>query len=178
MKPKEFKKTEKVEVWKPRNITEEESLIVIPKIESQKSFIGKENRKELLVGQGIYSIRMFYKSGISIGDTIFDAAPWRVSIAGAQSGAIMPLPVNGATPNVNFANIFSTSTSNTGALDITDFLNGKGGQIIHILGANNTNKTTIKDAGNLHLAGDWVENTDKTLTLIYNGSAWIELSRT
>lgn len=165
---KEFKPTVSIETKIPP---------VSNNSDSQSGFVNKEKRKRFQIGDGYFVVKIDYLKGLFIGDVIFDAAPWRVSIAGAQSGAIIPFTANDATPNVNFANIFSTSTTNTGALDITDFLNGKGGQIIYILGANNTNKTTVKDAGNLHLTADWVENTDRVLALIYNGSAWIELFR-
>lgn len=172
------KKLDKIKESKPFTLESLDIPDIAPNRDIQQGFISQEKRKRFQIGDGYYVVKMDFKSGLYIGDTIFGSAPWRVNIAGGQSGAIISFTADDATPAVSFANIWATSTTNSVALNITDFLQGSIGQKLTILGANNTNKTTIKDAGNLHLTADWVENTDKTLVLIYNGSAWIELSRT
>jgi hypothetical protein len=82
MKTKEIKKTEKVQTWTPKNVTDDEGFVIEPKIESQKSFIGRENRKELLIGQGGRNIRMNVKDGFWIGGVTFNEAPFSVNLAG------------------------------------------------------------------------------------------------
>ena len=40
------------------------------------------------------------------------------------------------------------------------------------------NLTMNNNAGNLHLAGDFATSTDYTLTLVFNGTNWVETGRT
>ncbi len=99
-----------------------------------------------------------------------------------QTGAIIHkdaalLGNNDATPSVAGGNVFKTATGNTGALDLTMFDGGTNGQIITVIASNPTNKTTVKDAGNMLINGDWLEAADKTLTLVFDGTNWYEIAR-
>ena len=81
------------------------------------------------------------------------------------------------TPSVVGGNVFKCATGHSGATDVTTFNDGTSGQMIIIIGANPTHKTTIKDGSDLYINGDWVEEAEATLTLIYDGSYWYELCR-
>jgi len=90
---------------------------------------------------------------------------------------IATLPNDDLTPDVSGGNIFLTATGHGAAKDITMLDGGTNGQVVIIIGAANANATTIKDQGNMLINTDWVENTERTLTLIFNGTNWYELCR-
>lgn len=93
-----------------------------------------------------------------------------------------------ATPSIATAGrpigMCHTATANTGALDVTDLDNGSDGQIIIVLGGDNSNKTTLKaktvePTSNLNLRSDWQEAENEVIIVIYDSaqSEWIEISR-
>lgn len=74
----------------------------------------------------------------------------------------------------------TVDTEASAATDDLDTINGgTTGDILIITAANSTRTVVAKDGtGNLSLAGDFsMDNADDTLTLIYNGTNWLELSR-
>ncbi len=81
------------------------------------------------------------------------------------------------TPSVAGGNVFKCATTHTAAKSLTMFDDGTNGQVIIIIGANPTNKTTITDGGNLLINGDWVEESEATLTLVFDGTNWYEIAR-
>lgn len=81
------------------------------------------------------------------------------------------------TPSVSGGNIFKCATAHTAAKDISMFDDGVSGQVIIIIGANPTYKSTIKDQGNLLINGDWLEESEATLTLVFDGTNWYEIAR-
>jgi hypothetical protein len=84
-----------------------------------------------------------------------------------------PQVISGATPSVA-GNTFFTVT-NGGATTITNFTNGKTGQEITLLFTDSN--TTITDGANIKLSAAFVSTADDTMKLIYNGTAWFEVSR-
>jgi len=84
---------------------------------------------------------------------------------------------NDATPSVADGNIFKTATGHTSARNVTRLDDADQGQIVVILGANNTYKTTIVDGLTMKINGDWVEAAETTITLIFEGTNWYEISR-
>lgn len=81
------------------------------------------------------------------------------------------------TPDVSTGNVFKTSNANTGATSVTALDGGTTGQKIVIIGNDGANATTLSDAGTLKLSANWPGNTDDTITLIYDGTNWYEISR-
>jgi len=65
-----------------------------------------------------------------------------------------------------------TSDTSTAIADGTNT-----GQCIVLLGTSDSNTITIKDNANTALAGDCILGLNDTLTLIFNGSVWCEISR-
>lgn len=63
--------------------------------------------------------------------------------------------------------------------DLDTISGGTAGDILIITAANDARTVVVKDGtGNVQLAGDMtLDNTQDTLTLIYNGSAWLEVAR-
>lgn len=81
------------------------------------------------------------------------------------------------TPSVSGGNVFKTATGHGAARDITMFDDGVEGQVIYIISSNPANASTIKDGGDLLIAGDWVDGAEKTLVLVFDGADWYELAR-
>lgn len=84
-----------------------------------------------------------------------------------------PQVISGATPSV-IGNTFFTVT-NGGATTITNFTGGKIGQQITLLFTDAN--TTVTDGANIKLSAAFTSTADDTMRLIYNGTAWFELSR-
>ena len=95
----------------------------------------------------------------------------------AGANTIRTFDNNDATPSVANGRFFRCATNNTSSLDITMLDDGVQGQVITILGGNPTHKTTIKDTTDMNLNGDWVEQSEATLTLFFDGTSWYEISR-
>lgn len=71
-------------------------------------------------------------------------------------------------------------TEAAAATDDLDTINGgQTGQVLYIHAANSARDVVAKDGtGNLKLAGDFtMNNTEDTLTLIFDGTNWLEISR-
>jgi hypothetical protein len=77
------------------------------------------------------------------------------------------------TPSVSTSNVFKEA--NTGSTTITNFDDGSAGQMITIIFT--TANTTLSDSGNLKLAGGLTGSADDTITLVYDGTNWFEVSR-
>jgi hypothetical protein len=78
------------------------------------------------------------------------------------------------TPSVSGGVCFFTSPS---ATVITDFDDGVEGQMITLIGRVTAYGTTVSDNANLLLNGTWAANHNDTLTLVYDGTNWVELAR-
>lgn len=50
------------------------------------------------------------------------------------------------------------------------------GQLLILIGTDDTNTIIIKTAANTHLTGDITLGEDDTLSLIWNGTSWLELA--
>lgn len=63
--------------------------------------------------------------------------------------------------------------------DLDTISGGETGQVLYIHAANDARTVVAKDGtGNLKLAGDCtLDNSEDTLTVIYNGTNWLELAR-
>lgn len=92
-------------------------------------------------------------------------------------GGIDTFGNNDLTPSVIRGNVFKTATGHAAPRNITMFDDGVIGQVIFIISSNPANATTIVDGGNLHISGNWTDGADKTLTLIFDGTNWYEISR-
>lgn len=90
---------------------------------------------------------------------------------------VITIAVDDVTPSVNNGSIFVTS-ANTGATAITQFDDGKKGQVIRVIGGSDTNSSTIADAGNFKLSAGMTLGATDSIILYYDGTYWIELSRT
>ncbi len=74
----------------------------------------------------------------------------------------------------------TVDTEADAATDDLDTINGgTTGHLLVLTSAVDARDPTVKDAtGNLALAGDFtLDDSDDTITLIYNGSNWLEVSR-
>lgn len=90
---------------------------------------------------------------------------------------VITIAADDVTPDVSSGSVFVTS-ANTGATAITQFDNGKTGQIITVVGGSDTNSSTLADAGNFKLSGAMTLSVTDSITLYYDGTYWIEISRT
>jgi hypothetical protein len=84
---------------------------------------------------------------------------------------------NDLTPTVVGGNLFLTATGHTSAKSITMLDGGLEGQVVTVQGANNTYKTTIVKGTNMNLQSNWVEEANSTITLMFDGTGWYEISR-
>ena len=86
-----------------------------------------------------------------------------------------------ATGAVTVTNGFhKIDTEADASTDDLDTINGGvTGMILYLVSANSARDTTLKDGtGNLALAGDFtLSSTSDTITLIYDGANWLEVSR-
>ncbi len=81
------------------------------------------------------------------------------------------------TPSVIGGNVFKTATGHGAARNITMFNDGVAGQIIYIISSDPANATTIVDGGNLLISANWVDGSEKTLVLAFDGTNWYEICR-
>lgn len=81
---------------------------------------------------------------------------------------------NVTTPSVYKGNVFQTA--NSGATTITNFADGKPGQLITVIVDANT---TVQNNATLKLAGavNFVGTADDLISLVYDGTAWREMAR-
>jgi len=93
----------------------------------------------------------------------------------AIGGEVVEFTDDDATPSVAGRTLFSESYAN--ATDVTAFDDGVEGQTITILFT--TGNFTLKDGANMHLSGgsDFTGSADDTITLIFDGTSWFEVSR-
>jgi len=90
---------------------------------------------------------------------------------------IITIDIDDTTPSVLNGNIFKTQ-ANTGSTVITTFDDGLQGQIIVVIGGSNTNPSVISSEGAIVLKrGNLTLKEGKSMTLVYDGASWIELSR-
>lgn len=87
---------------------------------------------------------------------------------------IITFSANDTTPSVVGGNTFKFPAQ-PGAVSVTMFNDGVAGQKIDIIAG--TTDTTIVDAGNLKMAGNFVCNTNDSLTLVFDGTDWTERCR-
>lgn len=75
--------------------------------------------------------------------------------------------------------IVSVDTESAAATDsLQNITGGTRGQVITLAQANSARDVTIVTGGNISIVGNYVmASTLDTITLFYNGSAWVEVSR-
>ena len=127
-----------------------------------KALIGKE---DLNIGSGTFTRRT--SSGSTQSMTKIDQTSFYSSATESSETA---------TPSVEGLSrvLFSNATATT----VTSLLNGAAGQVLIVEFSNNN--TTLGFSGTLLLAGlvDFLGNTGDVVVLFYNGTAWVETSRT
>ena len=82
---------------------------------------------------------------------------------------------NQTTPSVAGVNMVVIPGDWTAGNNITNFTGGQPGQHLVIQGG--SSNCVVVDNANLWLAGNWTAANEASLTLMYNGSNWVELSR-
>lgn len=100
----------------------------------------------------------------------------RLTVQGAfVTSNIMNVSVNDTTPDV--ANTHMCRIPNTwqAGNDITMFDGGTAGQELVVIGGDSD--CTVIDGGHLRLAGNWAAAAYGTLSLVFDGTDWIETSR-
>lgn len=80
--------------------------------------------------------------------------------------------LNDATPDVSGGNVFVTANT---TVTITDFDNGTAGQVIYIIFGDAG--TTINESGNIVLSGAFTSTLNDTISFVFDGATWYELSR-
>lgn len=76
------------------------------------------------------------------------------------------------------SNLFITSSSNAAGARTMVLSSGLvKGQMLYIVFVGTSNQAELADAGNCKLSALMTFDADNTLTLMWNGSAWVELAR-
>ena len=97
-----------------------------------------------------------------------------VPVAYAHPG-VQSVTKNQTTPSVAGVNMVMIPGTWTAGNNITNFTGGQPGQHLVIQGG--SSNCVVVDNANLWLAGNWTAANEASLTLMYNGSNWVELSR-
>lgn len=110
--------------------------------------------------------KILLRTNITIGGFLNLVAPTELTIA---TGVV--------TATKSFHTIDTESDASTD--DLVTINGGTSGDVLVITAANGARSVVAKDGtGNLNLAGDFtLDNENDTLSVIYNGTDWIELSR-
>jgi len=99
----------------------------------------------------------------------------------SRTSIIQSLPVGDTSPTVQSGSIFKTANTARAAADITTFDDGTEGQEITILIQDAYTDFSVGAKANpLKLSGnaDWTScTTNDSITFIYDGTSWIEVSR-
>ena len=80
------------------------------------------------------------------------------------------------SPNTSY-HILSAASAVTSSTTLAITAGVSVGQILILQGTHDTNTVTIKDSAGTSLAGDATLGVGDTLTLIWSGSSWVEISR-
>jgi len=120
----------------------------------------------------IESSNMPTVGGTSLATTFVDVA------GDTMTGALIfaspiTLTVDSTTPDVSGGNVFVTA--NTVATSITTFTNGTDGQVIFIVFGDAN--TTVDELTNIKLSAAFTSTADDTMTLVFVGGDWYEVSR-
>jgi hypothetical protein len=93
------------------------------------------------------------------------------------TGTTLTIATGAVTTTTSFHAIDTEAAAATDDLDTIN--GGQTGQVLYIHAANGARDVVAKDGtGNLKLAGDFtMNNTEDTLTLIFDGTNWLELCR-
>jgi hypothetical protein len=98
------------------------------------------------------------------------------AVVGAQfSTTITTFTADDTTPSVTGGRVFKVPGTWTSGHNITMFDDGETGQEIIVLGGDSD--CVVTDSGNLKLAGNWTANVYQTLTLVFDGTNWLETAR-
>lgn len=81
-----------------------------------------------------------------------------------------PVPANVATPTLQYHHSLIIGEHNTAPTDITDFTNETAGEKVFLTGNNDTNKSTVKNGGNIVLSGGDCPLTTTILLVLIAGS--------
>jgi hypothetical protein len=92
-----------------------------------------------------------------------------------RTSSVSTFTANDTTPSVSAGNIFRIPSTWTAGNNITAFDNGLPGQRITVIGG--SANCAVVDGSSLKLAGNWTANADDTLSLLYDGTSWFEISR-
>ena len=104
------------------------------------------------------------------GDAVFNAT------VNTAADSELTISSGAITATKSFHNV---DTESDGASDDLDTINGGSDGDVLVLIANNTGRTVVcKDGtGNLNLSGDFsLDNTEDSITLIFDGSNWLEMA--
>lgn len=177
-----------------------EAIVVVtdPTADNTFTFPDDSGLIVMQTGETIGGNPAFAGDGISVGDVgiIFEGASadnFETLITPTDPGADVTITLPGtgasgmlsvinnttaigpsATPTVIPGVVHYTITQG-GATDVTDFLGGVTGMII-IVEAGDGN-TTVKDGVPIKSAGDFALAATDTITLLYNGTDWLEVCR-
>lgn len=122
----------------------------------------------------------------STGDLYWrDKASTATKLNGAGDLIIFPYETKGnlsagftLTPDHSFMILSAVAARTSSTTNAIDSIAGATiGQMIVLQGSSNTYTITIKDGANTQLAGDCTLGNNDTLTLIWNGGDWVEVSR-
>ncbi|MBA7575797.1 hypothetical protein ES708_17633 [subsurface metagenome] len=119
-----------------------------------------------------YSIGITYKDQIEL-----DVNEENIKIDDLAPHTIITIADGDTTPDISGGNIHITS-SNTGAIEITDLDSPTIGQIVTLIGGSDNNSSTISDAGNFKLSAAMTLGLDDSITLFVKAdNYYVELSR-
>lgn len=109
------------------------------------------------------------------------AAATAPTVTGSQASPTLITAVGGVTfAGTNYFNI-NFIAGDSGAIDVTanpQITAGTNvGQQLTLIGTHATNTVTLEHGTGLDLNGTWVGGNNSSLSLVWNGSAWTEVSR-
>jgi hypothetical protein len=110
-----------------------------------------------------------------LGSHYYKDLPDHAFVINAEEPDILILPAGSATPSVRGSR--TAMATNSSATTVTDLLNGYKGQLLTVLFTDSN--TTLQHGSNFKLAGgvDFVSTADDSITLVYQGAHWQEVSR-
>lgn len=122
------------------------------------------------VASGTYAVDLLITNSSGVPQAV---QPFVATIPNELVNGIQTYTAAGATPSVAGFRVIKVGQS--GGVTITNLTGGSTGQIVTLIFTDSN--STIADSGNFKLTGAFSSTADDTLTLVFDGTSWYEISR-